>query len=87
LRGVGRTRLDTVCQARYDVRDVFGICCNRFDIGCDIHNGGGTEKAMKRLLELFKKIRKPMPRPTMQHPDKTKYSRRTKHKKSDEENT
>jgi len=37
---------------------------------------------VKKIIELFKKIRKPMPRPTETHRDKTKYSRRAKHKKS-----
>jgi len=35
---------------------------------------------MKTLKELWKKIRKPLPPPSRRHRDKSKYSRKAKHK-------
>jgi hypothetical protein len=38
---------------------------------------------MKKLLELFKKIRKRMPRPSIAHRDKSKYTRKNKFKENE----
>lgn len=39
---------------------------------------------MKKVIDLWRKIRKPIARPTEVHVDKKKYSRREKYKKSSE---
>jgi hypothetical protein len=38
---------------------------------------------MKKLLELFKKIRKRMPPPSIAHRDKSKYTRKNKFKQNE----
>jgi len=46
-------------------------------------NDSGEKKGMKKLLELFKKIRKRMPRPSIAHRDKSKYTRKNKFKQNE----
>jgi hypothetical protein len=69
----------------YDGLDVFGVSCVGFHNICDIDDDSGENEGrkMKRLLELFKKIRKPMPKPSVTHRDKTKYTRKNKFKPSE----
>ena len=50
-------RLDTGLVVGYDFPDVFSFHCIGFDNICDMFNDSGEKKGMKKLLELFKKIR------------------------------
>ena len=75
--------LDMGATVGYDVPHVFGVSCVGFDIICGICNDSSKAEQMKKLVELFKKIRKPMPRPTEQHRDKTKYTRKDKFKRGE----
>jgi len=75
-------RLDTTAAIEYGSCDVFSTTVARFVIIRD--TGKLHERIMKKFIELFKKIRKPMTRPTEQHRDRSKYSRKLKHKKRDQ---
>ena len=75
--------LDMGATVGYDVLDVFGVSCVGFDNICNIHNDSGEQKRMKKLLELFKKIRKRMPRPSIAYRDKSKYTRKNKFKENE----
>lgn len=67
----------------YDFPDVFSFHCIGFDNICDMFNDSGEKKGMKKLLELFKKIRKRMPPPSIAHRDKSKYTRKNKFKQNE----
>jgi hypothetical protein len=76
-------RLDTGLVVGYDFPDVFSFHCIGFDNICDMFNDSGEKKGMKKLLELFKKIRKRMPPPSIAHRDKSKYTRKNKFKQNE----
>ena len=76
-------RLDTGLVVGYDFPDVFGFHYIGFDNICNMHNDSGEKKGMRKLLELFKKIRKRMSRPSIAHRDKSKYTRKNKFKQNE----